>query len=564
MKHLGRTFTSVLSLAALAMLGTACATVAAATRPDELKAGDAIGGVARCSPEQVKKDSEPFVVDWSDDRRASLESAMSRGVAVVRYSCEGAEVLKGCSIRGDYGYVGISKKTSVIEMNDKGSVSANLGPAHIPASFEAEMAQGKSLNLAYMIVGEQSTTVQTVTRDMLVGRCDGATHFVYAASVGAFAMDTGAKGRAKVAAEVFKYGSAKAEGSSEKATKVTDGDAAACEGAKEGIGQKLPGCQALVRVTLFAVSDTASSTPKPIAGTVDNRSCQAGYVYADGQCKPAGEAKVFLCDKGNMAQCKELCDKGSVESCGRFSNTVLDKFLKPTDVIIASEQRPGLAKAVAGMSETLKKACDAGEAAACTVAALGIVSASSEDLYVTGALVAPYVSLMEKGCRGGEAYACSESRFTYGSGQFNDQHEYAVKADPEKLEAIVGMACDRGSAYACAAIAGEFAGERQMKARVPADQRAKRTLRYLDRACNGGLAGACAFAGAYRQEEGQCKATVEAISKGIPSKGSALSFLRDEDSPCSEWKGAADAGAAKSSFEQGCKGGFSAACALAK
>ena len=89
---------------------------------------------------------------------------MSRGVAVVRYSCEGAEVLKGCSVRGDYGYVGISKKTSVIEMNDKGSVSANLGPAHIPASFEAEMAQGKSLNLAYMIVGEQSTTVQTVTR----------------------------------------------------------------------------------------------------------------------------------------------------------------------------------------------------------------------------------------------------------------------------------------------------------------------------------------------------------------------------------------------------------------
>ena len=514
MKHLGRTFTSVLPLAALALLGTACATVAAATRPDELKAGDAIGAAARCSPEQVKKDSEPFVVDWSDDRRASLESAMSRGVAVVRYSCEGAEVLKGCSVRGDYGYVGISRKTSVIEMNDKGSVSANLGPAHIPASFEAEMAQGKSLNLAYMIVGEQSTTVQTVTRDMLVGRCDGATHFVYAASMGAFAMDTGAKGRAKVAAEVFKYGSAKAEGSSEKATKITDGDAAACEGAREGVGQKLPGCQALVRVTLFAVSDTASSTPKPLGGTVDNRSCQAGYVYADGQCKPAGEATVFLCDKGNLAQCKEQCDKGSVESCGRFSNTVLETFLKPGEVIIDHAQRPGLGKAIAGMGSTLKKACEAGEGAACTVAALSFVAAANPELYVEGAQIAGYVALMEKGCRGGEAYACSESRFTYGSGQFNSEKEFSVKADPEKLEAIVGMACDRGSAYACAAIAGEFAGESQMKKRLSAEERARRTLRYLDRACNGGLTGACAFAGAYRLEEGQCKAAVEAISKG--------------------------------------------------
>ena len=67
-----------------------------------------------------------------------------------------------------------------------------------------------------------------------------------------------------------------------------------------------------------------------------------------------------------------------------------------------------LGKAIAGMGSTLKKACEAGEGAACTVAALSFVAAANPELYVEGAQIAGYVALMEKGCRGGEDDQCRD------------------------------------------------------------------------------------------------------------------------------------------------------------
>lgn len=65
---------------------TACAGGANVVRPQEDTAQAAIGE-HKCDPKHAAGDSEPFVVDWSDKDRSALESAMSRGVAVVKYSC---------------------------------------------------------------------------------------------------------------------------------------------------------------------------------------------------------------------------------------------------------------------------------------------------------------------------------------------------------------------------------------------------------------------------------------------------------------------------------------------
>ena len=52
---------------------------------------------SRCEEDGVPGDHSPLVVHWPDTQRAALESAMTRGVAVIKYTCEGVEVLPGCS-----------------------------------------------------------------------------------------------------------------------------------------------------------------------------------------------------------------------------------------------------------------------------------------------------------------------------------------------------------------------------------------------------------------------------------------------------------------------------------
>lgn len=239
-----------LLIASFALLGCA----ATATRPDEIKASSAIGEDFKCSPETAGGDHDHFIVGWSDDSRAALETVMNRGIAVVKYDCSGVQVLKACSVDGGYGYQAISKKTKLIEMKDSGAIQANLGGnVQLPSKFKAELSQGRQLNLAYVLVGTQSADVTNVTKANLSGRCDGATHFVFEAQLGAFILATGEQGHAYAAADLLGYGSASAELDSEKSARTTDGDVVACDDAGEGDQASVAGCKALLRTTLLKV-----------------------------------------------------------------------------------------------------------------------------------------------------------------------------------------------------------------------------------------------------------------------------------------------------------------------
>lgn len=225
-----------------------------AARPDEINAAEAIGEGQDCTPESAKKDHDHFIVGWTEGSRTSLETAMGRGVAVVNYSCDGVKILNACKVDGGYNYAGVSRKTKLVEMADSGSMSAQLGGgANIPAELRAEIAQGRQLNLAYVLVGTWSTDTYEVTRDQLVGRCDGATHFLFEAQLGAFVLESGERGKAAAAATILGYGGASADQSSERRARTTDGDPNACDNAGSGDTEPISGCRALMRANLMAI-----------------------------------------------------------------------------------------------------------------------------------------------------------------------------------------------------------------------------------------------------------------------------------------------------------------------
>lgn len=541
---------------ALVAFGVACAGGASVVRPNDVTGGNAVGD-RTCDSKRVAGDSEPFAVDWPDTSRASLEGAMGRGVAVVKYSCDGVEVLKGCSIAGEYAYRGISKKTKVIKMKDQAEIAANLGPARLPISVEAEVKSGRSLNLAYALVGNASTTVQTVSRDMLKGRCEGATHFVFEASLGAFAMATTAAGEAKGAAEVFSMGKTKASADSAKSAETTDGDLDACAEATDGATSRIDGCQALVRVTLFAIADSAQPTGK----AKDKFACGEGYTYDDGACVKASEAKAPLCEKGDQAGCKKSCAAGNAASCERLANVLDAKHFKDGE---PSKDLAGFRATVKGMEGSFKGACEAGHGGACLMAAYAFLDAKhpadAEELEAKKDAVPTFVDYVTKGCKAGDTSACEWVSNIYSDGFLRSDPDHPVAKDGKKLVEIVGLACDRGAASACLIIAGEaFAG---VGVGSNEDSRNKLTVKYLERACTGGMAVACTVGGALQSSKATCERGMKAVTPALRKGRYAMQLFADSEDECPRFSKLVDDDSAKEQFGLGCKQGDTFACSM--
>ena len=203
----GRLRRAALVLILGAAAGCGGATPGEAVRPAEGTAKELLdrepAGV--CHP--VNDFGEPLVVDWEAHQRADMEEAMHDGVAVVAYDCKSLRLLKGCSVDGSYGFVGVSKKEEVVQLENADELRANL-PAfgtHFAKEFGAEMDRGSTVDVAMILVGKKRTTVQHAAREALRGgaACEGATHFLRGAFVGAFALALGTKGKVDVAASVF-------------------------------------------------------------------------------------------------------------------------------------------------------------------------------------------------------------------------------------------------------------------------------------------------------------------------------------------------------------------------
>jgi hypothetical protein len=440
-----------------------------AVRPADIAAKDAVGSA--CKADAKSGQATPFIADWEDGDRASLEAAMKKGVAVVNYSCEGVKVLSACRAKGDYKYAAVSRKERVVEMKDAQSVAANLSIPTVPASFKSDMSQGRSLNLAYVMTGVRSTAVAKLTKADLEGACDGATHFIYDSSVGAFAMGTASEGSMRVAADVFKVGGAEAKGGGSKTAQVSDGDISACKSSTADDEKPVSGCEALVRLTLIPIGD-ANRVVRP--GAVDARGCEPGFVYSGDACTKAGDAKTFLCDANNFRQCVEQCQKGDDGSCGRVGTYFIEAYSN-VDVKsrLTDEESDFMEKNKASWLPRFIAACDAGEANACTAAS-----------WSTAGDKAKKAVFREKACLGGEGWAC-------------DDLEGVLTLD--RYTKVLRTSCDRGAPLACTFLGELFLGLRQEgPVRIPS------ALEAFERGCTGGSFRACGSLAALTSEEARC------------------------------------------------------------
>ncbi len=441
-------------------------TVGDALRPDETTAAAATGQELTCpdSPVRIK----PLVVDWQPDERVDLEAAMGGTVVVVRYDCPRVEILPGCTVDGSYSYAGTSRKEQVIQMQNMDQIKANIPISS--GSVGGEVSAGRAINLATVYVGRRSTTVNYLNSGDLQGQCDGATHFVRSASLGAFSMATGTKGKAAVVAEMFGVG-AGASSDSERNSLNSDGSLESCRGSSPADSDPPDECRAPVKIELMPIAQGAAGEGAKAAAealkkgeAVENTCIVPGYVEVDGMCQPPASNLATICEPDDKADCAEQCDKGSMESCynlGRLNKGDLGAAQIPLNKackggvgeacsllgdMIWMETDPDQVngKAMAKSAyDFLVKGCDAGDGYGCEIAGDIVTYKELTELYNQSKAYSFYA----RSCDLGRNYGCYEQgqRLLKGDG---------TTADPQAGVSVWARSCEGGSADECESLAG--------------------------------------------------------------------------------------------------------------
>lgn len=458
----------VLALATLALLPSLLVTCKAGTvgeviEPDKPTAADAVGEL-ECADDQSM--AEPLIVDWGSDDRTDLEVAMRDGIVVASYDCNSFRVLENCKAAGGYKFAGVSRKEDVIQIVGQDELHANfpLGAA----KFAAGLDRSSAIDVALVTVGKHRALTGKLSQVDLEGDCEGATHFVRSAVVGAFAVGTGTRGHAAAVAEVFKLGDVGGSSTSEQQSLNRDGDLAACGASNPLDETPPPQCQSLLRVELVAL------TEKPVEGeaangeadTLANVCTVEGFVWDGQKCTKESNAKGFRCNPQDAAECKTQCDLGNADSCYNLAAlTSMGKAGGPPDAAAALP--------------LYAKACDGDNLSACSTLAFRL------DWKTEGERA---VALLQKACDGGRAYDCRSlgTEFVRGT---------RIAKDNARGEKLLAGACSAGDAFACGDLASHYYDNKQ----------AARGLSVLEKDCEAGNGNSCSKMGGWlsRCEDGR-------------------------------------------------------------
>ncbi|MBX3260560.1 MAG: sel1 repeat family protein [Labilithrix sp.] len=465
----------VLSVAAgSALVSCGGATPGEQVRPKDQTFAGAMGETSSGPCREPESGAEPLVVDWKPEQRGDLEVLMKDSVAVVSYTCQGFKLLKDCKVDGKYGFLGMTKKEQIVRLNNADEVKANLPFAGvgIAANLGAEMQRGATLDVALVMIGKVKTTWGKVAADELVGECDGATHFVKGATVGAFVMETGAKGEARTAAQLFGAGGSGGSSSS-KNVRNQDGDLADCAKAQPDSTKAPAQCQAIVRLELKSIvpkgakaeappTEKAAPPPDPKAAEVatPESACPKGLVLADGKCTEPAAAPAFQCKPGDAKECLAQCSKGHAGSCGAAG------------ALLASGGG-GASKDEAKARELLGKGCDGDDVKSCTNLGLVLMNGRGGAKDAAGA-----VKRFEKACGEADALGCGLLGAAYESGD-------GVSKDEKQAVTYLQKGCEGGHEASCGVV-----GRMLLEGRGASKDVAKATD-FLKRACDGGQARSC-------------------------------------------------------------------------
>lgn len=496
----------LLALAALPLLPLALSCKAGAVgeviEPDKPTAARAVGEL-ECSDDQSM--AEPLIVDWGSDDRTDLEVAMRDGIVVASYDCNSFRVLDNCRAGSGYKFAGVSRKEDVIQIVGQDELHANfpLGAA----KFEAGLDRSSAIDVALVTVGKHRALKGKVVRTDLEGDCEGATHFVRSAVVGAFAVGTGTRGHAAAVAEVFKLGDVGGSSTSEQQSLNRDGDLSACSAANPLDEAPPPQCQSLLRVELVALLEA------PVEGhDEDNKLANVctveGFVWDGQKCTKASNAKGYRCDFNNAEECKTQCDLGNADSCYNLASlTSMGKHGGPAD--------PDAATAL------YAKACEGENLNACSALTFRLDWAKEGERVI---------SLLQKACDGGKVSDCR----VLGTELIRGTR---LSKDDVRGEKLLASACSKGDMFACSDLASYYYDNKQ----------ASRGLSVLQTDCEAGNGNSCSKMGGWlsRCEDGR--------APGM-SPGEVKSCEKFPDT---------NANKATLAFESACRNKFYGACRIA-
>lgn len=410
----------------------------------------------------VSGPTEPMIVDWDPQSRTDLEAAMKSGVAVVSFSPKGLQLLKDCKVDGKYGFVGVTTKYQMVQLENSAEVQANLplAGATIIAKLGAEFGQSKTLDVAMAMVGKKRTTWHHVTAEDLQGDCSRATHIVRGATVGAFVLETGTKGKVRASAEVLGAGAAHQSATS-KNVHNADGSLDACKLATSESNDPPSQCSALIRLELDPIRKSGGAAPRKAEGDKHEVAagsapqCPAGMVLTEGKCAKAEDAKTHLCAADDLADCEKQCRAGHADSCNNLAVLQLQGKGTPADPVKADA--------------TFKQACEAGSSSACLNLSIRLYQSNPGESARLG----------ERACADGQALGCEIA---------GEHHHFGrgVPVDTKKALRFYKAACDGGDQSGCTNTGLLYAGA---AADIPKNEALG--IQYTARACDGGVSTAC-------------------------------------------------------------------------
>ena len=275
----------------LILLG--CGGGAAAPRSSEPLMSRTFAGQNRCN---AKTHERPFVIEWDATDMSSFEARATNDIIFVRYEGCDLQVLDGCvddSVRGSLGsYKNVEWTSGSLEsmdIADEDDLFAKLPLG--AADLGGRVHSGEKLHMEYFVAGTRAATRSAVYRDSLkrIAGCEGATHFVYAFNVGAFALGSTSQLTANASGSYFGFGAGAAKSSESSALK-RGGNLVACH-ADSASG--VEGCKVPIRLTLREISPGADPDAKAAAAPeTSDAASLAGRMKADSDRQHEAEEHV--------------------------------------------------------------------------------------------------------------------------------------------------------------------------------------------------------------------------------------------------------------------------------
>ncbi len=530
-------------------LAAACSpSVASSARPKPMTASAALGdepGSGGGACHDVKEGGRPLVVDWKPEQRGDLEVAMKQGIAVIAYDCHKMELLADCTAEGSYGFKGVVLKQQLIRLVDQDEIRANLpfSGASLAANLSAELERGATLDLATALVGNLTGSRLAVNRGELNGRCQGATHFVRGANIGAFVMQSGERAQMATAAGLF-GASADAGSKSSRLARVEDGNVNACKSSSTESANPPQNCGALVRVHLLPIDEAAAPPAAATPAAAEKQTseaakletklettCPEGLVLQDGKCtKPVAQA-AHECRPDDAQDCQAQCDKGQPASCARLARLIRSGKAGTADP--------------AKSAQLFHMACQADQGDACSDLGIQAFTGKGADVDQIRA-----VQLFDKACKLGEANGCFNLGNVYYEGG-------VVPTDRKKAFSLFEQACNAGKPAGCINVGNMYDDGDG----VSADS--AKAFALFKKACEGSEALGCSNL-AYMYAEGKSVAKDQAAALGLYEKACTLGNARGCEYAGTRYiKGdnvAADAAKGEGLLKRACELGATAAC----